>query len=925
MKSLYGLCEYGISIHTVRFLKERNITPQMLTMSPDETLSVILGNGSKKKNDILNILKNNENVFETKTLYQLDVYGLSISLIEKMIQKKINVEELENISKNILTNKYGFGDVVSNRIMESINKYNEMVNGVKEPKSLYGLCEYDISIYTVKLLKEKNITPEILERDAENTLSKLWNENSKKMKDILRVIEKHKEVFEVKTLYELDEYGLSISIIANMIQKGIKIEDIDVLSKNVLINKYRFSNVVADKIMKSILQYRNIVNELREDEFDYTEFLLNYIKKQTEHQIIEKYVLKKSLLNETKYPIERFEIDIESLKKQRKIEELVEGIRYKFPTLKERIKEIKKENYREILLERFEGETLESIGKRRNLTRERIRQIISNACSKIGTIYEEKYLDIFCQYNLDNEEFQILLNTEDIVYYYFKEKYKQGNLDVFEYMKNNNVSMEQEEKIYKKYNTIVFMGERVKLSKLDIINIYLKNLQELTNIEDISMELNKVFIENGLEEHNLRALEAIIDRSNYAIGSINRRYRSYNLEKIDNRIKSKLKSMLKIEEGYYSALMLLNAYKDFFEEIDIRDEYELHNMIRKTMPDLDDLTIERMPNFVIGNIDKKQFFYNEMLKYAPINIYDFLKIMEKEYGHKQDTLNSYILKEFSYNLSENTIIMEYPKLKENEINKLKPYFTEEIYNKEEVFNILNSFIDTDFEKYFNTYNMDKLNYKIINNYILRKNQKSIDECIKNRVMKNDFYEVEEKFNTSTYYLVLSELESKLEIVRFNDNSYITIKKLEAEGIKKNDLIEYRNFIINNIGERKFFTIAYIENNYKLDKFEEYGFENEFFESLIGSIDKMKKIRFSGTKVFCIRNESFSKINFISDIINRIGTIDIYKLKEFLIREYGIIITKEDLQQTILESDLYYDKILEKVFRNKGEYYMEVYK
>ena len=88
---------------------------------------------------------------------------------------------------------------------------------------------------------------------------------------------------------------------------------------------------------------------------------------------------------------------------------------------------------------------------------------------------------------------------------------------------------------------------------------------------------------------------------------------------------------------------------------------------------------------------------------------------------------------------------------------------------------------------------------------------------------------------------------------------------------------------------------------------------------------MKKISFSGTKVFCIREEKFLKTDFIREVVNYIGTIDIYKLKKLLKKIYGIIIEKEDLQQIINESDLYYDKIIEKVFRNKEEYYKEVYK
>ena len=269
--------------------------------------------------------------------------------------------------------------------------------------------------------------------------------------------------------------------------------------------------------------------------------------------------------------------------------------------------------------------------------------------------------------------------------------------------------------------------------------------------------------------------------------------------------------------------------------------------------------------------------------------------------------------------------MEYPKFNENQIQILKQRFTEEIYNKEETLDIIKELISNDFEKYFNKYNMNKINYKIVNNYVLRNDIKSIEECIKNRVMKNDFYEIENKFDTSSYYIVLRELELKSEIIKFNENSYITLKKLEEEGIKKEDIINYKKFIVDNIKEGKFFTITYIQNKYKLKEFEEYGFEDVFFESIIGSINGMKKISFSGTKVFCIREEKFLKTDFIREVVNYIGTIDIYKLKKLLKKIYGIIIEKEDLQQIINESDLYYDKIIEKVFRNKEEYYKEVYK
>ena len=145
------------------------------------------------------------------------------------------------------------------------------------------------------------------------------------------------------------------------------------------------------------------------------------------------------------------------------------------------------------------------------------------------------------------------------------------------------------------------------------------------------------------------------------------------------------------------------------------------------------------------------------------------------------------------------------------------------------------------------------------------------------------------------------------------------------GITKEDLINYRNFINKILKENEYFTIKYLEKKHYPNKLEKYGFEDDFYESIIGKMDRIKKIRFSGVKVFCKRNSRFTKIDFITDLINNIGIIDIYKLKNFLYSDYGIIVSKENLQEIIYESDLYYSKILEKVFRNKEEYYREVYK
>ena len=75
MESLYGLCEYGISVYTVRLLIEKNITPEELLVNAEEILSadhvVLPGVGSFGD-----------------AMSKLNEYGL-VEVINKVVVKQI--------------------------------------------------------------------------------------------------------------------------------------------------------------------------------------------------------------------------------------------------------------------------------------------------------------------------------------------------------------------------------------------------------------------------------------------------------------------------------------------------------------------------------------------------------------------------------------------------------------------------------------------------------------------------------------------------------------------------------------------------------------------------------------------------------------------------------------------------------------------
>ena len=68
----------------------------------------------------------------------------------------------------------------------------------------------------------------------------------------------------------------------------------------------------------------------------------------------------------------------------------------------------------------------------------------------------------------------------------------------------------------------------------------------------------------------------------------------------------------------------------------------------------------------------------------------------------------------------------------------------------------------------------------------------------------------------------------------------------------------------------------------------------------------------------------SKNEFIKTLIKNSKPIDIYEFVDYLKKEYDIISSKEEIQQICLETGVYYDKIMQKIFYSKEDYYKEVY-
>lgn len=182
-----------------------------------------------------------------------------------------------------------------------------------------------------------------------------------------------------------------------------------------------------------------------------------------------------------------------------------------------------------------------------------------------------------------------------------------------------------------------------------------------------------------------------------------------------------------------------------------------------------------------------------------------------------------------------------------------------------------------------------------------------------------------EFNTSTYYILLKQLEAKFEIIKIDTNKYITKKKLNEIGISDEMINSFIRLVKNNVGINDFFTIDSLKEILESTEIYKYGFEDIFYESILISTNEIKAVKFQNKMIMIFSEQQNIKQNdVIINLLKKQKGYIIDDLVDLFNKKYGININKSKILEICYESNLYYNKELEKIYLNKDQWYEEVY-
>ena len=605
-----------------------------------------------------------------------------------------------------------------------------------------------------------------------------------------------------------------------------------------------------------------------------------------------------------------------------------------YPSFKEYIHSIKNERERIFLLKKAEGATLEKIGEEFNVTRERVRQVVSKAISRRPTLREDKFIWLMEKYLLNKEQVVHLFNLDAYSYeYYCMLGRKLGTLDYLGIMNEDvPIFIKRNVETYRYRNYLDVDGEKIEKKRESILQYILRTKCR----DEVSEAQVKEYYDQFLIDYELtdndklnypeRYFETKLANKKDVLWKHGKKLRYYVISDDDFYELLKDINFDELNDIEISTRYFIQNYPDIMELYDIKDEYELHNLMKKHM-DSPDIDFNRMPHIGIGKYDRDMQVLDLLIESAPIHYEELGQLYEKRYGVEAKTAMSVHFGCISDYLLDGLYVIDYDELTKQEYDVLSSILTEDVYEL--------SYIKEKYKEYFpngdlsklNNYNFKKLGYKISVNLIYNvAKYNHADNYFRTKVLNSSIIDLNSRewmMQNQVLYTLVAKMQYSFDIVEFAKFKYIRIEKLEEQGIGKQDLIDFCISACEFMNGR-YFTVHSLLKNGFTHKLFDLGFDDYFYTSLLNHYSELCHIRIgSRTSTLFCENNTANIRDFIQTVIYQKGSIDIFDLLDYLDSEYGIVTDRYKLVSWIRESELYYSETMEKVYLNYDQFFEEV--
>lgn len=600
----------------------------------------------------------------------------------------------------------------------------------------------------------------------------------------------------------------------------------------------------------------------------------------------------------------------------------------------EYLEEIYSGNRREMLLDRVHGLTLEEIGIKNNFSRERARQVLDKELKKIPRTREDEFLYYVKNYEFSMDDFMFVFDEPETTYHYLNLSRGKNRRSLEFALEDEFIPLEIKRKIekivYKQYASI--NGTRILKRRPDLVKYYVRTAcKESTHFDDFYNGYEEFLNENQLDNSLMiesRTYENHLQESNYVIWVKGKLFRYYNIEGTDF---SELLDGLNLEQYEnveITSLKLFRENEKLMKSFDIRNENELHNLLKKIckINKYDNIDFSRNPTIGFGNVDRNEQVLNLMIQHAPISMYDLADLCEEMYGYKSSTAVGSYFKHMNDYCQRGMFRIDEESMSLDVLNRMKELLSEDIYNIDEVKRLFIKEYPEGNSKLVNSYNLKNLGFKVFSGYIVRDTYLSASEYLDLNVFNKDIVDVsviKHKMYVSTFSAYIQKMKNQRNYVEYSPDKFVSIQRLNENGITVKDLKDYCNQAYKMVDKGEFFTVKSLRKKGFTHKLDELGFDDYFYSSILIEDERFSNRRMGNIKLLYCGNKVIEFIDLLTSILEENTKMDLYDLVDYLEDEYGIKSDRDKLKFLIKDSDMYYDQIMDAVYIDYDTYFEEV--
>lgn len=592
---------------------------------------------------------------------------------------------------------------------------------------------------------------------------------------------------------------------------------------------------------------------------------------------------------------------------------------------------------RNVLRKRSIGTTLEEIGKIEGATRERIRQIEKKGLDRLtsyGSAYfeEDKYAYLFRNYCVEKELFDYF-NEPKSTWYYLNLRYMRGGAKLEKALEDAAIDVKTRRLIHKYIyrNHLLIDGSYIPISRPDIEDFVIKKYCR----EEVTMDEYIRIYNQFIAEHNLDSELAITDRerryrtnrlpdSMNLLWKQNQRLRYYDIEGKDYTELLDVLNLSQYKDIELSTKKFLVDYPEIMERYDLRDEYEIHNLLKKIVTKEENPTIKfnRMPMIQFGSFDRAAAVRNALFAHAPITQDALVQVLENEYGMQAETIKANWLSGIAQYYHRGQYSIDFQDLPEADFEKLKNYLTNDFYLLSELRSIFAQIMpDADIEL-LSSYNLKKMGFLVYNTYVIQ-HFPSADAFFEHFLLNEetvDIAPVRKQFTGITLFAgKLANLRHEMTLIEYEPYKYMNISLLEREGYDRERLKQYGDRVWNFLKNDDYFTIQSLRNEGYKDEMDKLGFGELFYSSILKEDKRFSWTRVGGQVVFSPKAKPFTVQDFLVERVAKVKSIEAETLVAHLLDYYGISFDKSTLLFKIKGGEVYIDSISGKLYDNYSTY------